>query len=518
MPRRPTSPVLTAALLVGVLSASVALGWTLARHTSGGVTSDEWAARSDPSEPDYVQEPPDARPATRTPSAGTVPVPVPPTPPGRSSEDTPPVADPPGTEPTRSGRTAPAVPTPAAPTVTSPPQAPEPAATPDAPTEPALAPYDPPPAIGIAAEALPPDGAAWSMITDARRTAAPGSQERADLDWLVDFARAAAAPGRPEGRRATARRALRVNAWWYATREAPGARVIARDPEGVILTYRRGHGFMVNPVATMGRWRDLNTAWSPAQLADAMLPMIVDRGHPNGAWGALEYFDVPGEPDAVRPGVSAMAQSRGAALFARAWRTTRNPQYRQAAGRLLRAFAVPVDDGGVRSEVPDPDGGGPGTWYPERAYPGSAPWTGGALNGFMVTLIELRRTATGLSATQTEVPGSTATAARIPDGSSAEPGADSDNPAAALARALADEGAASLRRFLPHHDSGSWSYYGLLTPGRPWRSYLADLNYHCYHVALLRDLHPLYPDAGFAGVAERWQAYVDTRGAQCPAR
>ncbi|MGB1526909.1 MAG: D-glucuronyl C5-epimerase family protein, partial [Miltoncostaeaceae bacterium] len=438
--------------------------------------------------------------------------------PGRPSEATPPAADPPGSESIGPGRTAPVVPAPAAPTATTAPQAPQPATPADAPAEPALEPYDPPPAIGIAAEALPPDGAAWSMITDARRAAAPDSQERADLDWLVAFAREAAAPGRPEGRRATARRALRVNAWWYATREAPGARVIARDPEGVILTYRRGHGFMVNPVATMGRWRDLNTAWSPAQLADAMLPMIVERGHPSGAWGALEYFDVPGDPDAVRPGVSAMAQSRGAALFARAWRTTGDPRYRQAAGRLLRAFAVPVDDGGVRSEVPDPDGGAPGTWYPERAYPGSAPWTGGALNGFMVTLIELRRTATGLAAAPTAGPGIAATAARTADEGGDEPEPDADDPAAGLARALADDGAASLRRFLPHHDSGSWSYYGLLTPGRPWRSYLADLNYHCYHVALLRDLHPLYPDAGFAGVAGRWQAYVDARGAQCPAR
>ena len=518
MPRRPTSPALTAALLVGVLTASVALGWTLARHTSGAATPDEWAARADPAEPAYVQEPAVAPRSTPTPSALAAPAPAAPAPTAAAPMDTPPAADPAKAGSATPGGSAPAVPAPAAPTATTAPQAPEPAATPDAPAEPALEPYDPPPAIGIAAEALPPDGAAWSMITDARRAAAPGSQERADLDWLVAFAREAAAPGRPEGRRATARRALRVNAWWYATREAPGARVIARDPEGVILTYRRGHGFMVNPVATMGRWRDLNTAWSPAQLADAMLPMIVDRGHPSGAWGALEYFDVPGDPDAVRPGVSAMAQSRGAALFARAWRTTGDPRYRQAAGRLLRAFAVPVDDGGVRSEVPDPDGGAPGTWYPERAYPGSAPWTGGALNGFMVTLIELRRTATGLAAAPTAGPGIAATAARTADEGGDEPEPDADDPAAGLARALADDGAASLRRFLPHHDSGSWSYYGLLTPGRPWRSYLADLNYHCYHVALLRDLHPLYPDAGFAGVAGRWQAYVDARGAQCPAR
>ncbi|MGB1627569.1 MAG: hypothetical protein ACPHET_07335, partial [Miltoncostaeaceae bacterium] len=68
MPRRPTSPALTVALLVGVLSASVALGWTLARHTSGSATTDEWAAGGDPTEPAYVQEPAVAPRSTPTPS------------------------------------------------------------------------------------------------------------------------------------------------------------------------------------------------------------------------------------------------------------------------------------------------------------------------------------------------------------------------------------------------------------------------------------------------------------------
>ena len=32
----------------------------------------------------------------------------------------------------------------------------------------------------------------------------------------------------------------------------------------------------------------------------------------------------------------------------------------------------------------------PAPWYVERAYPGEDPWKGGALNGFMVTLLNLR--------------------------------------------------------------------------------------------------------------------------------
>jgi hypothetical protein len=101
------------------------------------------------------------------------------------------------------------------------------------------------------------------------------------------------------------------------------------------------------------------------------------------------------------------------------------------------------------------------------------------------------------------------------------PTADSSAaPAAAarLAAELADQGAATLARHLGDHDTGFWSLYGLLTPGHPWRTYLADLNYHCYHVRLLRQLADDYPDRGFAERAATWQGYVDRAGAACPAR
>ena len=140
----------------------------------------------------------------------------------------------------------------------------------------------------------------------------------------------------------------------------------------------------------------------------------------------------------------------------------------------------------------------PAPWYVERAYPGENPWKGGALNGFMVSLLNLRGTAAILDG----VAGGGAPAAE----------------AAALARELADRGAASLQRHLPDHDTGAWSYYGLLTPGRPWRTYLADLNYHCYHVRLLAQLEPIYPGMGFAQTSARWQGYVDRAGLTCPSR
>ncbi len=89
---------------------------------------------------------------------------------------------------------------------------------------------------------------------------------------------------------------------------------------------------------------------------------------------------------------------------------------------------------------------------------------------------------------------------------------------AALATDLAARGVASLERHLPDHDTGAWSYYGLQTPGRPWRTHVADLNYHCYHVHLLGQLAELFPDAALADTAARWQGYVDAAGLTCRER
>jgi hypothetical protein len=90
--------------------------------------------------------------------------------------------------------------------------------------------------------------------------------------------------------------------------------------------------------------------------------------------------------------------------------------------------------------------------------------------------------------------------------------------ASALARELARDGARSLRAALPAHDTGDWSLYGLLTPGRPPRTYRADLNYHCYHVYLLRALERTGPGMGFGAVADRWEGYVRARALTCPPR
>ena len=407
-----------------------------------------------------------------------------------------------------------AVSAPATPTGGTPPVATVPATLPAK-----IAPYRPPPTVTVDSGLLPSDADAWPQLISLRDRAAQGSRERADLNWIISFGRLATVSDSPSGRRVTAARAIRFNAWWYAGHTSPNDRVIARDPDGVILTYRRGHGFIVNPVATMGRWRDLNIAWSAPQLADAIAPMLIVRRYAGFEWGALEYYDVPGKPDQVVPGVSAMGQGRAAALFAKAWRMTGDARYARSADLALGGFQVPVNSGGVFNTVTA--GGRTGVWYPERAYPGKNPWMGAALNGFMATIIGLHGSARDLAATprvaSSTTPGDGASTSPAPTGPDAAALAQAAE-ASALAETVAGRGVNSLVAFLPLHDSGQWSYYGMLTPGHAWRTNLADLNYHCYHVYLLKSLEKLYPGRGFGAYQLKWQRYVWNRGARCPAR
>ncbi len=496
-----------AVALVAAVLGFAAMAWI----TGGGGSTPAVAAGPAPAPPAEALPPPTppvAPPVTTgTPVAPQAPPPVEPdpapapdpAPPVVEAEPAPPVTEAPEPQP------APGEGTPAEPR--------EPTRTRSTPAPATPAP-SPPPASATAPPPAPPEGVripagelpsgvdpAKRALVEALRSAAPGSTAEADIRRMLSLWAAYAGPdsaGTPPARRATIARALRANAWWFAGRDAPARRVLLVDPDGVILTYRAGQGFAVNPVATTGRWRDLNSDVPPQALAEALLPMGVPRTAAGRSFLVWEYYDVPGDPTAIRPGASGMAQARVALLMAHADNRTGDPRFADAAAGALTALTVDVDLGGVRSMVTTSAGQEPMPWYVERAYPGEDPWTGGALNGFMVTLLNLRGTGALLD--------------RAPD-----PG-PSRAAGAALARDLADRGSQTLVRHLPDHDTGTWSLYGLLTPGRPWKTYLADLNYHCYHVRLLTQLATPYPGLGFGTTADRWQRYVDDAGATCPPR
>ena len=202
-----------------------------------------------------------------------------------------------------------------------------------------MSPRLPPAGVAIPAGEAP-TGAdpAHRALAEELAAAAPGSTEAADIGRALALWQAFLAPGAPAappGRRATVARALRANAWWFARRPAPQGRVLLRDPDGVILTYRAAQGCAVNPVATTGRWQGLNDDVPPEALAATMLEMGVERASGDRRFLAWEYYDVADDPAAIRPGTSAMAQARVALLMAAAARRSADP--RVPAGRPRRA-------------------------------------------------------------------------------------------------------------------------------------------------------------------------------------
>lgn len=367
------------------------------------------------------------------------------------------------------------------------------------------------PALGARAGYRVPEGAlpadanqARAMLKRALARAPAGSQARADIGWVLKLDhRHLLRRGQPLGRRSTVARTLRVNAWWYSRNLAPGSRIVVRDHTGILLTYWEGRGLAVNPVATTGRWQDLNAGLKPEQLAEALLPFAVTRRAGGRRFLLWEYYDVPDRPRLIRPGASGMAQGRIAQLMARAYHRTGQARFAKAAAGALASFTVPVGQGGVVSEV------GPSSpWYVERAYPGAGPWKGAALNGFMVTLLNLEAAAPYLTSRPEPK-------RRGPAEQRIRPRAPGAERAGEAAKDIVARGERTLARYLPMHDTGSWSLYGLSTPGWAWRTHVADPGYHCYHVTLLQQLDRQAPGYGFGGWAERWDGYARRQGLNC---
>ena len=179
-----------------------------------------------------------------------------------------------------------------------------------------------------------------------------------------------------------------------APRRPGRARRSCATRTGSSSTYWEGRGFAVNPVATAGRWQGLNDGVTPEDLADALLPSTWPSSATAG--GALPALGVlrrarPARgdpPGGLGDGAGAHRPADGPRL----------PPHRRAAASPTRARRRPGGLHGRRSTPAGcvswsrwPAGVRPMPWYVERAYPGASPWKGAALNGFMVTLLNLRR-------------------------------------------------------------------------------------------------------------------------------
>ncbi len=474
-----------ALLALGGVAAALGFGGAALLDGRGGPPPPAAAATALPAAPpeEALLDPPPPAIEPVDPPAAPAPAPVPEPAPGPRPEPAPRQPE------ARSEPEAPALPDPR--------PAPQPPPPPPVRVDPPTA---PPEGVAIPAAEAPADGeVARRALATALASAAPGSAEGADIRRGLALWKAYLAPGSPPapaGRRATIARTLQADAWWFARRPSPDERVLLRDPDGLILTYRRGEGFAVNPVATTGRWRGLNDDVPPEALAATLLEMGVEREAGGRRFLAWEYYDVADDPAAIRPRASAMAQARVALVMAHGAARTGDAGLARAALDALSAFVVHVDRGGVRTMVATEPGQAPAPWYVERAYPA-------------------RARGRGPPSTASWSPCSTCS-----DGHGARPGRAvpggrrGRRPGARPGRPRRrDPRAAPGRRRL--------GLVELLRPAHP-RAPLAQLprrpQLPLLPRAPARAARRGYPGRGFAATAARWQGYVHRAGAACPAR
>ena len=197
--------------------------------------------------------------------------------------------------------------------------------------------------------------------------------------------------------------------------------------------------------------------------AVAAAERLVADQQPDGRW--LERRPYPHTFPVRPPWPSAMAQGEAASLLVRVHARTGDERFAAAARRALRSYDVRSADGGVQARLGD------GPFYEE--YPTRPPSF--VLNGALFALFGAYDVAAGL-----------------------------DDLAAQRTFA---EGVEALAANLGRWDTGRWSRYDLFP--HPVVN-LATPRYHQLHVAQLRALQLLAPDARVDAVADRFERYAES--------
>jgi hypothetical protein len=243
-----------------------------------------------------------------------------------------------------------------------------------------------------------------------------------------------------------------ANVQYLRRHPVPEARTDTHDADGIAYRFFPGHGFQFHPLAAFARLNKLVKAGKREEV-ERLANALVARGRRIGPGLVWEYyFSVNGGPAVW---TSALAQAAAADALARSGRLLDDPSLSKAAGAAYRA---------IKNSLSRPLGGG--VWVREYGFSDIA-----ILNAQLQTIVSLSRYA--------DITGD----------------ADGRDFAAQLSTAA--------QTLLPDFDTGCWSRYSLA--GQP-----ASLDYHRYHVDLLRKLTKLPDGAAWAATASRWASYLDS--------
>ncbi len=195
---------------------------------------------------------------------------------------------------------------------------------------------------------------------------------------------------------------------------------------------------------------------------------LVKFQDPKGGWSVNVTRKFKGV--SIDPGwYSAMGQGQAISLLCRAHNYTNNQQYLDAALKAVDLFEVPVEYGGIVSQVM-----GGNRMYEE--YPSTPSFH--VLNGFIFSLIGLYDLG-------------------------------SYSKQNIKARSLFKQGYETLLRILPLYDTGHETYYDLghvVMPGYPPNRARAD--YHAVHLRQLQLLMQIKPHKIIQAILKRWRGYA----------
>jgi len=245
------------------------------------------------------------------------------------------------------------------------------------------------------------------------------------------------------------------------------------DSNGVLLVDYGRIGLQYNPVfignyALANYQEYLNTA--NTSFKDKFLVQanwFVKNAKPKIDFGVWEYtFDWPWNAYNVTvPYVSALAQGNGLSVLARAYIMTGNVTYLEVAETAMKSFEYEMNEGGVRHTDSD------GVWYEEIADEGAI--SGKVLNGFIGSLMRLYEFSFGVNDAQ--------------------------------GFALFGEGMRTLTANIHQFDTGSWSYYDLLSHS------LASTDYHKAHISQLKIMYELTGNNTFLEYSNKFESYLRMR-------